>query len=1504
MLEYNGSTTTSDSKVDKGAASTTGAFTASITGLTANTTYYVRAYAISSAGVSYGDVVSFKTKDSPYISSVSSPVGGTYSIGQILDYTVNFSKAVNVVTASGTPYLTLNIGGSTVNAYYYAGTGSSALTFRYTVVSGDYDATGVAMVSNITLNGGTIKDDEGENATLTFSGSTAVNVLVDAVAPTITSVSAPASGTYAIGDVLQYTVTFSEDVTVSGSPYIEVAVGSSKIHAVYASGSQTTSLKYSYTVASGDYDADGIATGSNVVLNGGTINDAAGNDATLTFTAPSTSAVLVDAVAPTITSVSGPAAGTYAIGNVLQYTVTFSEDVTVSGSPYIEVTVGSSNRHAVYTSGSESSILTYSYTVASGDYDADGVASGSSVVLNSGTIKDAAGNDAILAFTAPTTSAVLVDAVAPTVVISSTTSESTSSSPIPVTITFSELVTGFEVDDITITNGTAANFSGNGTTYTVDITPIVQGSVSVDIAGSVAQDLAGNNNISATQLIRTFYIVPTVTFTTASQSSVDESGQMIITAQLSEATINTVTIPFTVNASSTASESDYSITASPLTISAGSTSADITITIANDALDEDDETVIVDMDTPTNATQGTTTSHTATITDDDAVPTVSFTAASQSSADESGTMTITAQLSAASGKTITVPFTVNGSSTATGSGVDYSITASPLTIPAGSTSADITITIASDELYENDETVIVDMGTPTNATQGTTTSHTATITDDDAAPTVSFTAASQSSVDESGTMTITAQLSAASGKTITVPFTVNGSSTATGSGVDYSITASPLTIPAGSTSADITITIANDVLDENDETVIVDMATPTNATQGTTTSHTATITDDDAMPVVSFISSNSSELESVSNFSLPISLSSESGLPVTVNYTVSGTATGGGTDYTLANGTLTINAGSTSGIITISDIVDDELVEDDETVVVTLSNPTNATLGTNTVYTYTITDNDEPSAPTVSFSSTSSSGAESVSSAVLQVNLSASSASNVTVDYTVSGTATGGGTDYTLANGTLTINAGSTSGTITISDIVDDELVEDDETVVVTLSNPTNATLGTNTVYTYTITDNDEPSVPTVSFSSTSSSGAESESSAVLQVNLSASSASNVTVDYTVSGTATGGGTDYTLANGTLTINAGSTSGTITISDIVDDELVEDDETVVVTLSNPTNATLGTNTVYTYTITDNDEPSVPTVSFSSTSSSGAESESSAVLQVNLSASSASNVTVDYTVSGTATGGGTDYTLANGTLTINAGSTSGTITISDIVDDELVEDDETVVVTLSNPTNATLGTNTVYTYTITDNDEPSVPTVSFSSTSSSGAESVSSAVLQVNLSASSASNVTVDYTVSGTATGGGTDYTLANGTLTINAGSTSGIITISDIVDDELVEDDETVVVTLSNPTNATLGTNTVYVYTIEDNDNPSDISDISKNKLSVYPNPFTNYVHLDNVGDDISQIIINDLSGRIVFSTDFKGEKDINGSHLKSGVYLLIIVKNNGEKQTVKIVKE
>ena len=554
-------------------------------------------------------------------------------------------------------------------------------------------------------------------------------------------------------------------------------------------------------------------------------------------------------------------------------------------------------------------------------------------------------------------------------------------------------------------------------------------------------------------------------------------------------------------------------------------------------------------------------------------------------------------------------------------------------------------------------------------------------------------------------------------------------------------------------------------------------------------------------------------------------LSGPSSETVTVDYAVTGTASGSGTDYTLINGTLSIAAGSTTGTITITDIVDDSADEPDETVIVTLSSPSNATLGSDDVHTYTIADDD--GLPTIDFNVASSNGAEDISSVALTVDLSAASSSNITVDYAVTGTASGSGTDYTLANGTLTISAGGTSGTITIAGIIDDDLDEANETVIITLSNPNNAVLGNDSVHTYTISDND--GTPTVAFSTSTSTDSESVTTRSIAIGVLFAASTAIQVDYGVTGGTAGSGTDYSLSSGSVTIEEGATSGTIVIPSIIDDQADEADETIIITLSNPTGAILGSDIVHTAIITDNDNP--PEIDFNTTSSSGAESVSSAGLTVDLSAVSNQNVTVDYAITGTATGSGEDYTLGAGKLTINAGETSGTITIASIIDDPFDEPDETIIITLSNPVNATLGNDNAHTFTIIDND--TTPIINFSAPTSNGDESITSAALTLDLSVAPTQNVTLDFAVTGTATGSGTDYTLADGTLTISAGETTGTITITDIIDDLLDEENETVIVTLSNPSNATLGADNVHTYTINDNDSLPNIDSVSYTHLTL-----------------------------------------------------------------------
>jgi hypothetical protein len=199
--------------------------------------------------------------------------------------------------------------------------------------------------------------------------------------------------------------------------------------------------------------------------------------------------------------------------------------------------------------------------------------------------------------------------------------------------------------------------------------------------------------------------LPTVFFTSASQSRNENVGTLRITAQLSAAYPLDVSIPFTVGGTATAG-TDYAITSGPIVIPAGGSSKDIVITVINDGIDEDDETVVVTMGVPANAVKGTPNTHTATIVDNDMLPEVNFTTDSQIADEDAGTISATIRLSVISGRDITVPFTLGGTAQQ-GAGNDYTITGSPIVLLAGQQTSDISITIMDDTVTEPDETIIL-----------------------------------------------------------------------------------------------------------------------------------------------------------------------------------------------------------------------------------------------------------------------------------------------------------------------------------------------------------------------------------------------------------------------------------------------------------------------------------------------------------------------------------------------------------------------------------------------------------------------------------------------------------------------------------------------------------------------------------------------------------------------------------------------------------------------------
>ena len=245
--------------------------------------------------------------------------------------------------------------------------------------------------------------------------------------------------------------------------------------------------------------------------------------------------------------------------------------------------------------------------------------------------------------------------------------------------------------------------------------------------------------------------------------------------------------------------------------------------------------------------------------------------------------------------------------------------------------------------------------------------------------------------------------------------------------------------------------------------------------------------------------------------------------------------------------------------------------------------------GNRTVYSVTRST----AAGTLQLSAASYSVGEGGASATVTVTRTAGNYGAASVHYaTANGTATAG-SDYTATSGNLGWGDGDiTSKTISIP-ISDDALVESSETLSVTLSAATGATLGTPVVATVTIIDNDVPG--TIQLAASTSSVAENGASVTITATRTGGSAGTVGASYATSNSTATSGSDYTAASGTLSwANADTANKTFAVT-ILNDAVTEASETFNVTLSAPTGgATLGTPSAGTVTITD-DDPAVPTV---------------------------------------------------------------------------------------------------------------------------------------------------------------------------------------------------------------------------------------------------------------------------------------------------------------------
>jgi hypothetical protein len=336
----------------------------------------------------------------PAVVSILGPQGGTYPIGQDLAFDVKWDEALTLTDGTSGPCLTVTVGSQSRCARYDSQPADDTLTFVYPVAAGDADSDGV-VISGLSLGDGNIQDAAGNSTQLSVSSPADLqSVKVDGVAPQISGVSVPANGTYGVGQVLTFGVSWDEAVSLGNgtTPGLTVGIGSYLVSAAYVPAHSTsTRMEFAYTIRTDDIDSDGITISGLTLSSGGTLRDAAGNTASLTLHQVDPSGgVRVDAQRPPVASVDVPADGVYGLGQTLDFVVHWTKAITVSGSgtPRLGMLVGSQTRYADLVSGSGSTTLTFQLTVQA--EDRGGLDIFPYVDVNGASMNDAYGNPAVV----------------------------------------------------------------------------------------------------------------------------------------------------------------------------------------------------------------------------------------------------------------------------------------------------------------------------------------------------------------------------------------------------------------------------------------------------------------------------------------------------------------------------------------------------------------------------------------------------------------------------------------------------------------------------------------------------------------------------------------------------------------------------------------------------------------------------------------------------------------------------------------------------------------------------------------------------------------------------------------------------------------------------------------------------------------------------------------------------------------------------------------------------
>jgi hypothetical protein len=1088
------------------------------------------------------------------------------------------------------------------------------------------------------------------------------------------------------------TPTFKGNYNTSGYAWDVQIVGNYAYVADWGSGLQIIDISNPVApTLKGNYDTSSLAYGVQIVGNYAYVADDYSGLQIIDISNPAT---------PTLKGnydTSGYAVGVQVVGNYayvadhysgLQIidisnpaTPTLKGNYDTSGSARDVQIVG--NYAYVADSNSGLQIIDISNPAAptlKGNYDTSGSASDVQIVGNYAYVADGDGGLQILDvsdFTNPSTSTVTL-AVSP----SSVTEDGTANMVYTFTrsgVTTNPLTVNYTVGG-TATNGTdytsiptSVTFAANSATATVIVDPTAD--TTVEPNETVALTLAtGTGYTVGTPNAATGTINNDDTSVTlaVSPSSVTEDGttNLVYTFTRSGVTTNALTVNYTIGGTATLN-TDYTRTGTTNTVTFAANSATATVTVdpTADTTVENNETVALTLATGTGYAVGTPNAATGTINNDDTSVTL---AVSPSSVTEDGTANLvyTFTRSGVTTNALTVNYTIGGTATLN---TDYTRTGTTNTVTFAANSATATVTVdpTADTTVENNETVALTLATGTGYAVGTPNAATGTINNDDTSVTL---AVSPSSVTEDGTANLvyTFTRSGVTTNALTVNYTLGGTATLN---TDYTRTGTTNTVTFAANSATATVIVdpTADTTVESDETVALTLATGTGYTVGTPNAATGTITNVTLPSITLAVSPSSVTEDGTSSLIYIFMRTGDTTNPLTVNYTVGGTATNG-TDYTSIPTTVIFESNSAIATV-IVDPTADTTVENNETVALTLATGTGYTVGTPNAATGTINNDDTSVTLAVSPSSVTEDGTTNL---VYTFTRSGVTTNALTVNYTVEGTATNG-TDYTSIPTSVTFAANSATATV-IVDPTADTTVESDETVILTLATGTGYTVGTPDAVTGTITNDDLPSI-TLAVSPTSVTE-DGTTNLVYTFTRSGVTTNALTVNYTVEGTATNG-SDYTSIPTSVTFAANSETATV-IVDPTADTTVEPDETVILTLATGTGYTVGTTTPVTGTINNDDFSQLSINNITVVEG----LDNNAILTVTVDNPNPQPITFNYTTAPINATADVDYTSKTGTITIAANTSTATISIP-ILNDNLNEADEAFTVTLSNPVNATI-----------------------------------------------------------------------------------------------------------------------------------------------------------------------------------------------------------------------